>query len=634
MNLRKVFLIGLTLASLFIFISCGSPSDPASPTSNPPADTGGSYDAGPIIMVGISGGPVNKITTGPNIYVIPEGQTSAFSNATADNPIIVDSFLMAQTETTYAKWYEVCKWATDSARGSGVYSFGNPGREGDDGKDGTVPTEGNLEPVTNISWRDAIVWCNAASEKEGLIPVYWLEGTVSFTDSSKVLRKAETLAQAGQGSALAEKAVVNPHANGYRLPSEKEWEFAARGGRPLQSTWDRPYQIAVDEAELNYYCVYKNNGNGHTAPVKSKNSNVFGLYDINGNVAEMCINQDAQYGIIRGGSYNEEAVNCTNTYRKTTFFHRASNSVGFRTVRSLTYMDMVLLTGATVSSVPAEVPTDPSSDDYDRWKGAFSQANNQSVVVASFRIGATELTYEKWYEVYQWATDSARGSYKYKFANPGREGNDGSVGAPPTPGNHEPVTDISWRDAVVWCNALSEMEGLTPYYWLEETTDFSINNSINVLRISESASIPTDEGKAEKAVFYTMSNGYRLPLETEWEFAARGGDPTKPEWNYQYIGTNTIGNLANFEVLGLDINSDSTCNVASKAANGAGCYDMGGNVTEWCQEKYSDTAIQHVCRGGTYFTNASVCRPNTRAFVYPEISSNGFRVAQNVPAAN
>ncbi|MDR0997969.1 MAG: formylglycine-generating enzyme family protein, partial [Treponema sp.] len=100
------------------------------------------------------------------------------------------------------------------------------------------------------------------------------------------------------------------------------------------------------------------------------------------------------------------------------------------------------------------------SQDY--YKGVFIE--NRTVTLSPFYLAKYETTYELWYEVYQWATTSGG----YTFANPGQEGHNGTAGAAPTEaGKTEPVTTISWRDAVVWCNAYSEKSGKEPVYYTD-----------------------------------------------------------------------------------------------------------------------------------------------------------------------
>lgn len=644
MSSRKVLLIALAILTIFTFISCGSPSDPASPTVK--------NDAGPIAMVCMTGGPANKVTEKPADYPetieFEEKESTVFFDARPSNPVIVDSYFIAETETTYAKWYEVYKWATDAARGSGIYSFANAGREGDDGVDGAVPTEGNLEPVTSISYRDAIIWCNAASEKEGLIPAYWLEGTTDYSDSSKVIRKSETRAEVADRTGKAENAVVNPASNGYRLPTELEWEFAARGGSPVNNqlnpgnyTWHRPYYIADSVEELDMYCVYYDNSNMHTAPVKSKSGGTLGLYDINGNVTELCYVINGQNGVERGGCYLQNAITCCNTYRFP-FFSVSECDItrGFRTVRSIIHMDMVAITGGTVNAKPNDV--DFTASDYTEYTGGvFAHATSSSPIqVDSFAIAETETTYDKWYEVYKWATEETSPSYRYTFITKGKEGGTGTTGAAPVSSAPRPVSDISWRDAIVWCNAASEMEGLTPVYWKPGTTEYTSKS--NVLRKAQtSAEVSAGLGDAELAVINPNADGYRLPKEIEWEFAARGGSTSGTAWNGKYAGTDDENSLSTYAVYRQPM-KDGASPVKTKEPNAAGLYDMSGNVWEWCQDEdlYDEHSYSYhyrFRRGGDYQNGAPKCTVTYRISNNPSDymgNRTGFRVAQNVPATN
>ncbi|MCR5218948.1 SUMF1/EgtB/PvdO family nonheme iron enzyme, partial [Treponema sp.] len=83
----------------------------------------------------------------------------------------VEPFYMSRTEVTYKYWYEVRMWAEKNG-----YFFQNPGQAGSEGLRGKIPGQSNMyQPVTMINWYDAVVWCNACSEKEGLIPCYVYE---------------------------------------------------------------------------------------------------------------------------------------------------------------------------------------------------------------------------------------------------------------------------------------------------------------------------------------------------------------------------------------------------------------------------------------------------------------------------
>lgn len=130
---------------------------------------------------------------------------------------------------------------------------------------------------------------------------------------------------------------------------------------------------------------------------------------------------------------------------------------------------------------------------------------------------------------------------------------------------NNPVNYISWCDAIVYCNKLSIKKKLTPCY--------KINNSTNP---DDWGKVPESLSKTWDAVICDFSaDGYRLPTEAEWEWAARGGAP------YTYAGSNNIEDVA-WYIENAWYTQKGTREVKSKESNGYGLYDMSGNVWEFC----------------------------------------------------
>ncbi len=208
-----------------------------------------------------------------------------------------------------------------------------------------------------------------------------------------------------------------------------------------------------------------------------------------------------------------------------------------------------------------------------------------SVTLSSFYIGKYEVTQKEWQAV--------MGSNPSNFK-----------------GDKRPVEKISWYDAVEFCNKLSQKEGLTPAYTINGT-----NVTCN-----------------------WQADGYRLPTEAEWEFAARGGNKSK---GYTYSGSNNLD-----EVGWYYSNSGSeTKEVGTKKANELGIYDMSGNVWEWCWDwkdsypsssqmnpKGASSGSNRVNRGGSWSDGDYNCRVARRGHNYPGNSSIslGFRLSRTI----
>ncbi|MFM8831568.1 MAG: SUMF1/EgtB/PvdO family nonheme iron enzyme [Spartobacteria bacterium] len=176
---------------------------------------------------------------------------------------------------------------------------------------------GSSHPVTHVSWYDAVKWCNAKSEHELLEPVYYMEG--------KVYRNGEF---GPDGSRLI---TWHNKARGYRLPTEAEWEWAARGG-PLSH--GHSFSGSDKAEDVGWY---EKNSNGAAKPVGLKSANELGLHDMSGNVWEWCwdMDQSGSAHRIRGGSWNHHADRGTVRYRVSRSPETRYGVIGFRLARNV-----------------------------------------------------------------------------------------------------------------------------------------------------------------------------------------------------------------------------------------------------------------------------------------------------------
>ena len=189
---------------------------------------------------------------------------------------------------------------------------------------GTNPSHfrGPNLPVEMVTWFDAIEYCNRLSIKEGLTPAY----TIHEQDYERTV-------------------TWNRNANGYRLPTEAEWEYACRAGTTTTYSWGDQW----DDATAGQYAYYENNSGKGTQEVGTKQPNAFGLFDMHGNVWEWCWdwydtiypagNQNptgAPSGsrrVFRGGGWGSSVDNLHSAYRSRYNPYDRFGNLGFRVVR-------------------------------------------------------------------------------------------------------------------------------------------------------------------------------------------------------------------------------------------------------------------------------------------------------------
>ena len=460
----------------------------------------------------------------------------------------------------------------------------------------------------------------------------------------------------------------------FTLPTEAQWEFAARGGNLSQSTRYCGSNTIGDVA------WYSGNSGNTPHPVGEKLPNELGLYDMSGNVCELCTDWYGEYRpenqknptgrkpdhnanntyfhVIRGGGYLENAAGCRTSRRNQEKPYIEREEVGLRLVLnssdyqptiyvesvSLSTTDTVLKVGENTLLAYSITPSNATN-----WHTSWHSTNP---AVASVENGKV----------------TALAPGKAEIVITTEDGNKTAVCNVTVQAKEKPIKKVTVNGITFnmikveggsfTMGATSEQGSdagdeekpahqvtLSDYY-IGQT---EVTQELWVAVMGSNPSRYTDNPKypVEKVTWNTIVNdflpklnritgeNFTLPTEAQWEFAARGGNNSK---GYKYCGSNNINDVAWYKTN----SSNHPHAVGQKQPNELGLYDMSGNVMEWCNDWYDSYSAgaqtdptgpvqgkHRIVRGGSYYYTEEASRVTCRIVNNPDSSGSiyGLRLA-------